>query len=69
MILVDKEANNPNRDVKSEKSVFSIGDYRHNLPYKPDADLHMSKVSHKPKEFFIWKDDNMNNNRSISIKK
>jgi hypothetical protein len=55
MILVDKESNNPKRDVKSDKSVFAIGDYRHNLAYKEDADLHMSKVSHQPKEFFTWR--------------
>jgi hypothetical protein len=65
MILVDKESNNPKRDIKSDKSVFAIGDYRHNLPYKTDADYQMSKVSQQPKEFFTWVGDD---NKSKSIK-
>jgi hypothetical protein len=53
MMLVDKNVNCTNSE---NKSVFSIGDYRHNLPYKEDADHHSSKVSQLPKTFFGWND-------------
>lgn len=57
MILVDKDINEPNRKVKLDKSVFSIGDYRHNLTHKYETELHMSKVNQKPKEFLTWRED------------
>lgn len=57
-MLVDKETNNKKeRKVKNEKSVFAIGDYRHNLPYTEETELHMSKVSQQPKQFFAWNDN------------
>ncbi len=54
-MLVDKERKVNN--VKSDKSVFAIGDYRHNLPYKPQSDYHMSKVDQNPKQFLGWNSD------------
>ena len=45
-MLVDKNQYN--------KSVFNIGDFRHNVATKENADLHMNKVSKSPKEFFSW---------------
>jgi hypothetical protein len=57
MILVDKSFKNRNKEINNEKSVFSIGDFRHNLVFKTDSDVNMSKVSKNPKEFFKWNDD------------
>jgi hypothetical protein len=49
MILVDKTKNN-------NKSIFSIGDYRHNVPRKEEADFYSQHVSKEPKIFFGWDD-------------
>ncbi len=58
MALVDKNLNNPKiTNLKSEeKSVFSYGDYRHNLPNKEEALKYSSKVSQMPKQFLSWDD-------------
>jgi hypothetical protein len=63
MVLVDKNENlnHPQttrnlNNIKENKSVFSLGDFRHNLPYIQDANQYMEKVSQKPKEFFHWND-------------
>ena len=57
MALVDKNINN-NQDVMNNpnKSVYSIGDFRHNLIMKEDSDYYTSKVSHVPRTMFAWDD-------------
>jgi hypothetical protein len=45
-MLVDKKQYN--------KSVFNIGDFRHNVATKENADAFMSNVSKSPKEFNSW---------------
>jgi hypothetical protein len=44
-------AENPLKQ-KENKSIFSIGDYRHNIFSKEEADLYAKKVSKLPKNFF-----------------
>lgn len=34
------------------KSIFSIGDFRHNVQTKEEADYYGSMVPHAPKSFF-----------------
>jgi hypothetical protein len=57
MVWVDKGLN-PDRQnvIKENKSIFSLGDYRHNLPYKDQTDYFSSKVSSQPKQFLSWDD-------------
>lgn len=54
MMLVDKTIND--KKCNDNKSIFSIGDYRHNLAMKQEADLYSSKVSQLPKNFLSWDD-------------
>lgn len=57
MVLVDKNTNNPKDTLNNpNKSVYSIGDYRHNLVLKEDADKYSSTVTQLPKSFLAWDD-------------
>ena len=49
-ILEDHIKNNPN------KSVFNIGDFRHDVLTQKEAQLYGSQVSQLPKKFFDWDD-------------
>ena len=42
--------------INPNKSIYSIGDCRHNMMLKEDSDLHSSKVSQYPKQMFSWDD-------------
>lgn len=55
-MLVDKKENNKKEEMKDHKSIFSIGDYRHNIALKHEADLYSSKVNQLPKQFLSWDD-------------
>jgi hypothetical protein len=56
-MLVDKSLNDrKNSKEISGRSVFSLGDFRHNLPYKEQTDFYMSKVSQQPKNLLAWDD-------------
>ena len=56
-MLVDKNKNYPTDPLNNpNKSIFSIGDYRHNLVLKEDTEKYTSLVGHKPKEFLAWDD-------------
>jgi len=56
-MLVDKNINNPKDVINNpNKSIFSIGDFRHNLVMQEDADYYSSLVSPKPKQMFAWDD-------------
>ena len=57
MVLVDKNINNHNDTLNNpNKSIYAIGDYRHNLVMKEDADKYSSTVTQKPKTFLAWDD-------------
>ena len=57
MLWVDKNINpDKHNQVKENKSVFSVGDFRHNLLLKEQADYFSSKVSQNPKSFLGWDD-------------
>lgn len=61
-MLVDKNLNDQKSTTQFDrKSVFSLGDYRHNLPYKEQADFYSSTVSQLPKSFLSWQDDTVFN--------
>jgi hypothetical protein len=49
--------NNPN------KSIFNIGDYRHNLVLKEDADIYSNNINKKPKQFLAWDDGKIFNQK------
>jgi hypothetical protein len=53
-MLVDKDINKTKFVQNKNKSVFSIGDYRHNLPYKEETEFFGSQVQQIPKQFFSW---------------
>jgi hypothetical protein len=55
-MLVDKDINDLKNPIKTNRSVFAISDYRHDIRLKEEADLYSSKVSQKPKNFFDWDD-------------
>lgn len=56
-MLVDKNLNDKSEImINPNKSIYSIGDFRHNMMSKEDADLHSSKVSQYPKQIFSWDD-------------
>lgn len=59
MIYVDKDIN-PKRlkPIKyyPNKSIFNIGDFRHNVSTKEETQLYGSQVSQLPKKFFDWDD-------------
>lgn len=56
-MLVDKNTNNPKDTLNNpNKSIYSIGDYRHNLVMKEDADKYSSTVKQMPKSFLAWDD-------------
>ena len=46
-LLIDKDSN-------SNKSVFSLGDCRHNVNTKEDADSYSANISQNPKKFNPW---------------
>lgn len=48
MLLVDK--------LQMEKSIFSIGDFRHNIFDKELSQKYAASVSKNPKVFFQWDD-------------
>jgi len=57
VVLVDKNTNNPKDTLNNpNKSIYSIGDFRHNLVLKEDADKYSSTVSQLPKSFLAWDD-------------
>lgn len=56
MVLVDKNINPVKNSQNENKSIFSIGDYRHNLAQKSEADFYSADVSKQPKSFFSWDD-------------
>ena len=49
MILVD--------DQTPEKSIFSFGDFRHNIRTKDEVDIYNKTASDQPKKFLDWKED------------
>lgn len=56
-MLVDKNANNYKEVINNpNKSIFSLGDFRHNLTMKDDTDFYSGLVSQKPKQFLAWDD-------------
>lgn len=56
-MLVDKNTNNPKDTLNNpNKSIYSIGDYRHNLVLKEDADKFANTVTQMPKAFLAWDD-------------
>jgi hypothetical protein len=56
MVLVDKQFNEKKFINSDTKSIFSIGDYRHNLNFNNEVNMYSSKISQKPKKFFDWDD-------------
>ena len=61
-MLVDKNMNDKKSINQSErKSIFSIGDFRHNLLYKEQADFYSSTVSKLPKNLLAWDDGSVFN--------
>ena len=50
--LVDKD----NGSNRNNKSIFSIGDFRHNVSFKDDMIKYQEGISEKPKRFFDWDD-------------
>lgn len=56
MVWVDKDLNNRRREENDARSIFSYGDFRHNLITKEQARYYDTKVSQKPKKFFDWDD-------------
>ena len=59
MMFVDKDINPPkNKIMKYDKnrSIFSYGDFRHNVVTKKQHKYYDSQVSQKPKNFFDWDD-------------
>lgn len=50
--LVDKD----NGSKINNKSIFSIGDFRHNVSFKDDMIKYQEGISEKPKRFFDWDD-------------
>lgn len=60
MVFVDKDLN-PKKvkyplDYNPNRSVFSFGDFRHNVVTDKQRLLYDNKVSQKPKRFFDWDD-------------
>lgn len=64
MALVDKELN-PKRRINetsgeafenNARSIFNLGDFRHNLRTEKMAREYDTKVSQKPRQFFDWDD-------------
>lgn len=64
VVLVDKNTNNPKDTLNNpNKSIYNIGDYRHNLVMKEDADKYSSSINQKPKQFLAWDDGKRFNER------
>jgi hypothetical protein len=56
-MLVDKNTNNPKDNINNpKKSIFSFGDFRHELVCKESTDHFSSLVNQEPKEFLAWDD-------------
>ena len=67
MIFVDKDINPPkNRKLNYNKnrSIFSYGDFRHNVITEKQHKYYDSKVSQEPKKFFDWDDKKRFNPKS-----
>lgn len=59
MVWVDKDLNPNkirNKNIDESRSVFALGDFRHNLLTKEQARFYDTRVSQKPKRFFDWDD-------------
>ena len=59
MVFVDKDINPPKNKILNydkNKSIFSYGDFRHNVVTKKQHEYYDSKVSQEPKQFFDWDD-------------
>ena len=59
MVWVDKDLNEKKKSkpvIDESRSIFAIGDFRHNLLTKEQARFYDTKVSQKPKKFFDWDD-------------
>ena len=59
IVLVDKDLN-PSKlkplDYDPKRSIFSFGDFRHNIMTKKEKEIYNAKVSQEPKKFFDWDD-------------
>jgi len=56
-MLVDKKTNNEKDTLNNpNKSIFSIGDIRHELVCKESTDFFTKQVQPNPKEFMAWDD-------------
>jgi hypothetical protein len=59
IVFVDKDLN-PSKlksiDYDPKRSIFSFGDFRHNIMTKNEKDIYDAKVSQEPKMFFNWDD-------------
>lgn len=51
LVDVNNLSNNP-----SNRSIFSIGDYRHNLAFEHECEENQLNISNEPKKFFDWDD-------------
>jgi hypothetical protein len=59
MVFVDKDINTTKNVIfhdDKNRSIFSFGDFRNNVPTKKQQEYYDSKVSKKPKSFFNWDD-------------
>ena len=59
MVFVDKDINPPKikkLNYDKNRSIFSYGDFRHNVVTKKEHEYYDSKVSQEPKKFFDWDD-------------
>ena len=54
-ILMDKDNQGDKKNINKindKKSIFSFGDFRHDVMTKKEAKYYGSKISQKPKNFF-----------------
>jgi hypothetical protein len=59
MVFVDKDINPPKNKILNydkNRSIFNLGDFRHNVVTKKQHVYYDSKVSQEPKKFFDWDD-------------
>ena len=67
VVWVDKELNikkGRNSISNNKRSIFNIGDFRHNVMTTENAELYGSQVSQMPKIFFDWNDGTKYNPKS-----
>jgi len=56
-MLVDKNTNNPKDTLNNpNKSIYSLGDFRHELVMKDETEFYSSQVSQLPKQLLAWDD-------------